>query len=122
AARGAPAPSLDEAIAGSRSQGGICVILGDADPTLAAKLATDRPFLVRWLVKDASRIDPARESLLKRRLYGVVSVDLLRSGSLPFTDQLVSLVIAFPDAGIDEAEMLRILRPGGELITQTPAG
>ncbi|MCX5676371.1 MAG: PQQ-binding-like beta-propeller repeat protein [Planctomycetota bacterium] len=117
------APSLgragvEEALRSSRIKGGLCVILGPADAELAASIAADGCFLVHCLSADAGRVDAARQALAARRLYGRVSVEQWDRETLPYADNLVSLLIVLDAGKVTEEERLRVLRPGGESIAR----
>ena len=108
----------EQAIQASRIKGGLCVVLGSADAGLAAAIARDGTFLVHCLSADAAAVDAARQSLTAKRLYGRVSVERWDADMLPYSDNLVSLLIVIDAGKATEAERLRVLRPGGEMLAR----
>jgi len=120
-ARGGQA-SAGEALGLSRVGGGLCVVLGAADAEVVAGIAAGKPFLVHWLCPDAAQVEAARRTLLAKQAYGKVSVECWRGASLPYADNLVSLLLVLDAGAAAEVECLRIVRPGGELITRQGDG
>lgn len=112
------APEVLPLLEKSPIKGGLCVIVGTADPRLAADVARSGTFLVECLSTDAKQVDAAREALLKERLYGRVTARTWAGDSLPYADNLVSLLIVIQAGGIGEAESLRVLRPFGEMVVR----
>jgi hypothetical protein len=100
----------------SRIKGGLCVILGADDANLAMAITARGPFLVHVLCQDATRVDAMRQALLQQRRYGRVSVEPWPETSLPYADNLVSLLVVFKPGNVDREEMLRVLRPHGEVL------
>ena len=108
----------EQAIQASRIKGGLCVVLGLADAESAAAIARDGTFLVHCLFADAAGVDAARQALTAKRLYGRASVERWDADTLPYGDNLVSLLIVIDPGKATEAERLRVLRPGGEMIVR----
>jgi hypothetical protein len=115
-------PGLEQALRDSRIQGGLCVVLGSADAELAARIANAGPFLVHCLAADGAKVAAARQTLLARGLYGRVSVEAWHGRDLPYADNLVSLLIVLEGGMAGEAERLRVLRPGGQMIIRQAGG
>ncbi len=99
--------------------GGIVVHVGCGDGALTAALRIDERFIVRGLDRDRSLVTKARENLLKKGLSGPVSVDHLPGNTLPFADNLAAVVVADEPGGVPEAEMMRVLSPGGSLVIRS---
>ena len=95
-------------------KGGIVVQAGCKDGKRLASLLVNEKFLVHGLDVDAKRIAKVRESLRSNCLYGKVSAAVYDGRNLPYTDNLVNLlVIEDSQCEIQEEEMLRVLVPGG---------
>jgi outer membrane protein assembly factor BamB len=93
--------------------GGLCVVLGCGDGTLAAELAADSRFIIHGLDSDAAAIAAARKSLQARGMYGQISVEEWNGASLPYADNVVNLVVVEKTGNVAREEMLRVLCPGG---------
>ncbi len=104
-------------------QGGLVVHLA-AGKTVSADLTTglhaNDSYLVHGLYADAGAVERARAAIRSRGLYGQVSVDrLIRSDPfgtgprLPYTDNLVRLVVAEALGPVPMDEVMRVLCPGG---------
>ncbi|MCL4204060.1 MAG: PQQ-binding-like beta-propeller repeat protein [Pirellulaceae bacterium] len=97
-------------------QGGLVVHLNFGDAPVAgltAALRTNDRFLVHGLDRRWEQVDAARQSLRSRGVYGPVSVDWFDGRNLPYTDQLVKLLIAETLGDVPQDEVLRVLAPGG---------
>ncbi|MDP6634058.1 MAG: PQQ-binding-like beta-propeller repeat protein [Phycisphaerae bacterium] len=100
----------------ARTSGGLCVVLGAKDHALAAKLAADRPFIVHCLVSESAIVAAGEKALAAGGLYGRVSLEHWSKPFLPHADNLASMIVVVDPMGVSESEMLRALRPGGELL------
>ncbi len=80
-------------------------------------------FLVQGLDLNPAGVEQTRRRLRSLGVYGPVSVDRLSGRSLPYVDNLVNLIVVADPVDIPEAEMMRVLAPGGVGIDigQTPA-
>lgn len=112
----AAAPEMAAVLNDSAIKGGLCVIVGSDDARLAAEVANSGPFLVQCLSLDPARISPSREALLAQRIYGRVTIEAWSGNALPYADNLVSLLLVLDKGNIDEGELLRVLRPFGEMV------
>jgi outer membrane protein assembly factor BamB len=113
---------LENALQRSPIQGGLCVILGSADADLAAGVARRGTMLVHCLSSDAAAVNAARQSLLKQGVYGTVAVEARKDATLPYADNLVSLLVVLDAGDVPRAELLRVLRPDGQLLLKQAAG
>jgi outer membrane protein assembly factor BamB len=98
--------------------GGICVVLGESDTNLPLAIGQDRRFLVRALVADRQALEPTRRRIADAGVYGRVSADLWDGAHLPFTDNLVNLVVVQQPGSLPAKsqllqEVLRVLAPRG---------
>ncbi|MBL7133035.1 MAG: class I SAM-dependent methyltransferase, partial [Phycisphaerae bacterium] len=94
-------------------QGGIVVHLDCGDGQETAKLLLDDRYVVHGLDADAAKVEEARKNIQALRLYGRVSAAVYDGTHLPYVNDLVNLVIAEPGGQVAEAEILRVLAPGG---------
>jgi len=69
---------------------------------------------------DAADVQAARRDAPARNAYGEVSFDTFDGAVLPYTDNLVNLLVVAHGAGkeLAEAEMLRVVAPGGVAMVQ----
>ncbi len=97
-------------------KGGLIVHLGCKNGELTAALYKGPGSLVHGLALNAADLQKARKTIRSAGCYGPVSADLLSGGSLPYADNLVNLLVADSAAPVSEAELLRVLAPGGVLL------
>ncbi|MFO7904732.1 MAG: PQQ-binding-like beta-propeller repeat protein [Planctomycetota bacterium] len=103
-------------------EGGIVVHLGCGQGRLTAALHRGDAYLVRGLDADQEQIEAARRYIRSRGLYGKVSVAHWEAQRLPFTDNLVNLVVAEASTRISISEMMRVLAPGGVAYVEKEEG
>ncbi len=111
--RGESSPQA--ALKDSGVKGGLVVHLGCGDGKLTAALQASGSGLVHGLDTDTKKISAARKQIAAGKLAGKVTFDVLRSDRLPYTDNLVNLIVAEDMGKISIAEAMRALRPGGVL-------
>ncbi len=112
----AAAPEADQArsiLDATGVRGGLVVHLGCGDGRLTASLRASDAYLVHGLDADPANVATARAPILERGLYGPVSIDRLEGPRLPYTDNLVNLLVAKDLAGVPMAEVMRVLAPHG---------
>jgi len=97
-------------------KGGLVVHLGCGTGELTAQLRAGEQYLVHGLATDETDVAAARNRLLERGVYGPVSVDRWDGKNLPYTDNLVNLIVAEEPTEASEAELLRVLSPLGVLL------
>lgn len=100
-------------LADSGIKGGLVAHVGGGDGRLTAALRAGDSFLVQGLEKDAAKVEAARRHLLDQGLYGKVTVRSWPGGRLPYTDNLVNLLVADATVEVAEEEILRVLAPEG---------
>jgi outer membrane protein assembly factor BamB len=97
--------------------GGLVVHVGCGDGQLTAALHASNRFVVHGLDADVTK---ARETIRAAGLYGPVSAQPWNGDALPYTDNLVSLVVV--DARCETrdpgTEILRVLAPRGSAIVR----
>ncbi|HUT35368.1 MAG TPA: PQQ-binding-like beta-propeller repeat protein [Planctomycetota bacterium] len=117
AAEGDDAKALAEEILRSAGvAGGLCVHLGCGDGALTAELAATGKFLVHAIDPDAGAVQKTQALLHARGLYGLAWAEERPLSPLPYTENLVNLIVmdAMPEGeGPPLKEILRVLRPNG---------
>ncbi|MEX0716531.1 MAG: PQQ-binding-like beta-propeller repeat protein [Planctomycetaceae bacterium] len=99
--------------------GGLAVQVGGDDLSLPVDLAKTGRFLVQALAFDELATNTARERLLAARIYGLASADRLPGeGKLPFTENLVNLLIVAgqPARKVAAGELFRVMAPNGKFV------
>jgi len=94
-------------------RGGLIVHLDCGDGRLTAALRADDGYTVQGLTPDASRVAAARERLAESGHYGPVSIQRLDGSKLPYSDNLINLVVVDNPDLVPLPEILRVLAPGG---------
>ena len=114
AAADQPAADLARSILDATGvKGGLVVHVGCGNGRLTAKLAAGDSYLVHGLDSKPANVDKARKHIRSAGLYGRASVDLWEGARLPYTDNLVNLLVSEgPDMVADE-EIRRVLAPAG---------
>ncbi len=97
----------------SAVKGGLILHLGCGDGKLTAALRLDNSLLVHGLDADAKNIEAARANIQSLGLYGPVTVEQWSNAKLPYADNLANLVVVSGKPAADQAEILRVLAPGG---------
>ena len=106
-------------LAATGVRGGLVVHVGCGDGKLTAALRADDRYLVHGLDADAAKVHAAQEHIRSLGLYGPVSADRwTMAPQLPYTDGLVNLVVASEGSGVADAEVQRVLAPGGVAYVQ----
>ncbi len=104
---------LAEQVKASGVTGGIVVHLncGDGTKTLAAGI--DGKFLVQGLDTDPAKVMATRKNIRAAGRYGTVTARRFDGTTLPYVDNLVNLIVADKTTTVPQAEILRVLVPGG---------
>ena len=93
-------------------KGGLIVHLGCGDGRDTAKLLLNERYLVHGLDVDEAKVRQAREAIQALGVYGKVSVCWYDGRHLPYTNDLVNLLIDSTGRA-PKAEIMRVLAPGG---------
>ena len=102
-------------LAGADYQSGLIVHLGCGDGRLTAALGSADHAVVQGLDTDSALVAVARDHLRETVSYGRISVGTFAGKQLPYTDNLVNLVVVSDRAAqVPDEEILRVLRPGGQ--------
>jgi len=100
--------------------GGLVVHVGCGDGRITAGLRSSDRYIVHGLDRDAGKVAAARVHIRKKGLYGKITIDMFDGETLPYVDNLVSLVVV--DAGCEMrdagSEILRVLCPRGVAIVR----
>ena len=99
-------------------RGGLVVHVGCGEGRLTAALGAKEGYLVQGLDADAASIEQARKRIHSLGLYGDVSVTQFDGKRLPYSDNLVNLLIAEEESLVEPEEMMRALVPGGILFQE----
>ncbi len=94
-------------------KGGLIVHLGCGDGRLTAALRASESYTVHGLEADGAKVAAAREYIQTRRMYGDVSVEQYAGSALPYSDNLVNLVVVEDRGLIGMDELMRVVAPGG---------
>ncbi|MBM4031904.1 MAG: methyltransferase domain-containing protein [Planctomycetes bacterium] len=116
AAASAAEPSARDILDATGVKGGLIVHLGCGNGTLTAALAGQgRPaYIVHGLDPDPTNVEKARAHVRSLGLYGKAAIERLgRSLALPYTDNLVNLIVASGECRVPNEEILRVLAPNG---------
>ncbi len=93
--------------------GGLVVHVGCGDGKLTAALHAGDRYLVHGLDTDAANVVKARGHIQSLDLYGPVSAAAFDGEHLPYTDNLVNLVVSEDLGNVPMDEVLRVLAPLG---------
>ncbi len=112
-ASAAVAANPSELAKSSGIKGGIVVHLGCGDGKETAKLLLDQKYLVHGLDTDDAKVREAQKNIQALGLYGKVSVCKYDGSHLPYTNDLINLLIDSGGGKVAKAEIMRVLVPGG---------
>ena len=127
AASASAAQSAKELLDQAGVKKGLCLHLGcgqAGDEDLTADLAASSGMLVHGLAFDDAACERVRTAIRKRGVQGQTQVEKLTAKSLPYVADLADVMIvedaaALQSAGIDAAELDRVLAPGGVLLEKS---
>ena len=122
AALGAEADDLAKALADSGIRAGLCVHLGCGSGERTLALARNEKLVIHALDGDARQVEAARQVLHKAQLGGRVSVERWSRPDLPHPDNFVNLIVAEPGLVVPDAELTRVLCPGGLALVRQAGG
>ena len=94
-------------------KGGFVVHLGCNDGKLTAALRINDSYTVHGLESDPAKVQQARSYIKQKDIYGPVSVERFRGSVLPYTDNLINLIVVEKPGGVTRDEVMRVLAPGG---------
>jgi len=108
-----PKQEAKQILSSSGVKGGLIVHIGCGDGRLTAALYANDRYLVHGLDRDVQNVEKARAYIKSLNIYGKVSIDKLSGRLLPYTDNLVNLVVLEHPAQIAMTEVMRVLVPNG---------
>ena len=94
-------------------KGGMVVHLGCGDGRLTAALRVDESYTVHGLDANPAKVAEAKDYIHEQGLYGPVSIERFSGSVLPYTDNLINLVVVQDAGQVRREEVLRVLAPGG---------
>jgi outer membrane protein assembly factor BamB len=94
-------------------QGGIVVHLGCGDGRLTAALRAGDQYAVQGLEADPAKVAQARDHIKSKGLYGPVCIAQFFGAALPYTDNLINLIVVQDPGKVTREEAMRVLAPGG---------
>jgi len=98
--------------------GGLVIHVGCGDGKLTAALRLAENCVVQGLEADAERVATARAAIRACGVYGPVSVMHWSGKSLPYVDNLATLVVCEDPEAVAPAELMRVLRPFGAAVVK----
>jgi hypothetical protein len=93
-------------------QGGIVVHLGCGDGKLTEALRVSDRYTVHGLEANPAKVADARSYIHAQGIYGQVSIEQYSGSELPYTDNLVNLVVVQDAGKVSMDEVMRVLAPG----------
>ncbi len=105
--------SAKEILGSTGVQGGIIVHLGCGDGILTAALHANDRYTIHGLEADPAKVAQARSYIREQGIYGPVSVERHLGSSLPYSDNLVNLVVVQDAGKVRMDEIMRVLAPRG---------
>ncbi|MBD3318273.1 MAG: PQQ-binding-like beta-propeller repeat protein [Chitinivibrionales bacterium] len=111
---GAKAQTASDILQATDVSGGFVVHIDVGNGSTTADFAEEGPFIVQGLDNNAGDVATARGTIRGRGLYGLVSVNELNSGTLPYRDNVVNLVVSENLGLVPMSEVTRVLVPGGK--------
>ena len=110
-----PAEEMLESVS---SRNALCVVMGSEDGVLAVELSRGGKYLVHGLCTHDKAVAQTRAAIAKAQLRGIVSAETGSMSRLPYSDNIVSLVVAenfgtLVRNGLTVKQILRVLRPEG---------
>jgi hypothetical protein len=92
--RGTPEEEARSILQKSGIHGGFVVHINCGDGAMTEALRLNDSFMVHGLDSSVDNIQKSRQNILSREKYGPVSVDRLSGDQLPYTDNMVNMIVA----------------------------
>ena len=118
----AASAAADTLLETSGVKGGFVVYLGCGDGELTAAMKPNDAYVVHALDTDADKVQQARGRFLAGNSGGTVSAAVFDGRHLPYIENLVNLLVVDPPFKVSQAELTRVLVPGGVLMQRDTAG
>jgi len=106
---------LKKACRKNRIAGGLIVHLDCGRGNQTPSLRVNDSFIVHGVDCDTDKIEIARASISRKGLYGPVSVSRYDGRRLPYSDNLVNVLVSTGQSRLPKTEAARVLVPGGIL-------
>jgi len=94
-------------------KGGLIVHLGCGNGKLTAALRANDSYLVHGLDRNSANVKRARTHIDSAGLYGPVSVDHWDGKTLPYSANLINLIVSSDECRVKSEEITRVLAPCG---------
>ncbi|MBN1853694.1 MAG: PQQ-binding-like beta-propeller repeat protein [Pirellulales bacterium] len=111
--RPAVAINAEHILQATSLQGGLIVHIGCGDGTLTTALRAQDGLIVHGIDTEWADVEKARRHIQSLGLYGSVSADHFDGKCLPYTDNLVNLIVAEDLGEVPMDEVMRVLCPDG---------
>ncbi len=106
-------PSARDILDAAGVKGGFIVHVGCGDGKLTAALRANDSYIVNGLDADAANVAKARAHIQSLGVYGKVTAEQWAQKHLPYTDNLVNLVVSADLGKVPMTEVKRVLAPNG---------
>jgi outer membrane protein assembly factor BamB/SAM-dependent methyltransferase len=111
-----------ELLRASGIKGGVVVHLGCGDGKTTSGLHAGERFLVHGLDTDANAVERAKTHIDSLGLYGMVSVEKYDGQNLPYSDNIVNLIVVDDARNVSAEEIERVLAPNGVALVKDGSG
>jgi outer membrane protein assembly factor BamB len=101
---------------------GLVLQVGAVDGSLAIALAKGGPQVVAAVTADEAGAAAVRGALLRAGVHGQATAAAMNKGRLPICDWLVDVAVVESTGLVTEAELLRVVRPGGVILVRSAQG
>ncbi len=99
-------------------KGGLIVHIGCGSGDLTVALRQGNGCLVQGLDTEEDNVIKIRQYIRSHDLYGTVTADCFDGEHLPYTDNLVNLLVVSKPYDLKQAEIMRVLAPNGVAIVK----
>jgi len=111
--RGASERRAKQILDATGVKGGLVVHIGCGDGKLTAALHVSDRYTVHGLEADPAKVAEARSYIQAQGIYGPVSVERYSGLILPYTDNLINLIVVQDAGKVSMDEVMRVLVPNG---------
>lgn len=99
-------------------KGGLIVHVGCGDGVFTAGLRVNDRYVVQGLDMDAANIERAKQYIRSRSEYGPVTAATFDGKHLPYTENLVNLLIVEDSVDLSNDEIMRVMAPRGVILVK----
>ncbi len=107
------AETAEEILNKTGVKGGLIVHINCGDGKLTADLGKNKRFIVHGLDAKEENIKKARQHIYSLGIYGRISAVKFNNKDLPYTENLVNLIICEDPGKVSLSEIMRVLVPNG---------